>query len=317
MLLIATDEAGYGPKLGPLVIVATAWSIPGDGLQTKALTELFAPLRVPRRCGQSLVVVDDSKVVYRPSDGLASLHAVVSASLRWCGRPERTLRAILPQLLTEDLASIARTPWLDLAGETTMLNCSMTSELLRGWRESGIELIDVKARIITAEAFNAACAEGCNKADLLSQSSLKLVRRLVDVHGRHQTSIAVYCDRHGGRRYYAGILQHVFPDLRLQVIAETKQQSEYRLLDEESRMEVYFTVKGDTFTPVALSSMHAKYWRERFMESLNTYFAARHRGTTPLKPTAGYPVDADRFLADIQSILQREQIDPRKIVRSR
>ena len=52
MLLIATDEAGYGPKLGPLVIVATAWSIPGDDLETEALTERFAPLRTPRLCGQ-------------------------------------------------------------------------------------------------------------------------------------------------------------------------------------------------------------------------------------------------------------------------
>ena len=91
----------------------------------------------------------------------------------------------------------------------------------------------------------------------------------------------------------------------------------YRLSDQTSRIEVFFTVKGDTFTPVALSSLHAKYLRERFMESFNAYFAARHREPTPLKPTAGYPVDADRFLADIESILQREKIDHRRIVRSR
>jgi hypothetical protein len=30
-LLIGMDEAGYGPNLGPLVISATAWEVPGDG----------------------------------------------------------------------------------------------------------------------------------------------------------------------------------------------------------------------------------------------------------------------------------------------
>ena len=28
--IVGTDEAGYGPNLGPLVISATAWEVPGD-----------------------------------------------------------------------------------------------------------------------------------------------------------------------------------------------------------------------------------------------------------------------------------------------
>ena len=126
--------------------------------------------------------MDDSKVVYRPADGLASLHAVVSASLHWCGRREPTLREILPTLLTEDLASIAQTPWLDLADETALPESVDDARTVRGWSRIGnVELMDVKARVITAAAFNAACDNGGNKADLLSQSSLGLVHRLVEI----------------------------------------------------------------------------------------------------------------------------------------
>ncbi len=85
MLLIATDEAGYGPKLGPLVIVATAWRVPCESLIAEELANLFSPLQNPRSCSGCQVLVDDSKAVYKSSDGLDVLHAVVSASHHWCG----------------------------------------------------------------------------------------------------------------------------------------------------------------------------------------------------------------------------------------
>ena len=103
MLLIATDEAGYGPKLGPLVIVSTAWQIPGDHLGEDELKALFAPLREPCVCGESTVVVDDSKVVYTPAAGLNALHAVVSASYHWCGHDQQRLSDVLPRLSSVDV----------------------------------------------------------------------------------------------------------------------------------------------------------------------------------------------------------------------
>ena len=328
MLLIATDEAGYGPKLGPLVIVGTAWRIPGDDfLGSEDLASRFAPLRAAHCCGDEAVVVDDSKTVYssatnRTSDQggrikqLAPLHAAVSASLHWCGRSEQTLSQWLPHLSPQDMSAIGRAPWLDELDETLFLDSAATSVLLERWRESEIALTDIQARIMTAEAFNAGCRRG-NKADLLSESTLGLVRRLLELQGGEDTSVAVYCDRHGGRRYYASVVQHVFPDAQLQVIDESKQQSVYRLVQDETRIDLHFTVKGDSFTPVALSSMQAKYLRERFMDSFNAFFAARHGQGAPLRPTAGYPVDADRFLTDIEAVIKRERIELDRLVRSR
>ena len=65
-------------------------------------------------------------------------------------------------------------------------------------------------------------------------------------------------------------------------------------------MRIDFKVKADdSRTPVALASVAAKTARELFMERFNAWFAARKPG---LAPTAGYPVDARRFLADIDDL---------------
>jgi hypothetical protein len=192
-------------------------------------------------------------------------------------------------------------------------------------------MVDVQARIVTAAAFNAAvsnaeCVDGTtkagsnqpgpNKADLLAASTLGLVKRLIDRHD-DASEVVVYCDRFGGRRYYADVLQQTFADAIPAVIAESADRSAYRIAAGNRTIDVAFTVKGDRFTPVALSSMHAKYLRERMMDSFNAYFQRLHRSDVPLKPTAGYPVDADRFLNDIAPILRREKIDPDQLIRQR
>ena len=54
--------------------------------------------------------------------------------------------------------------------------------------------------------------------------------------------------------------------------------------------------------PVAVASMLAKYLREVCMRQFNRYWAGHVPG---LKPTAGYPVDAKRFYADIRPAMAK------------
>lgn len=325
MLVIATDEAGYGPKLGPLVIAGTVWRFEEDSnkrMNSASLKDKFAPMCDPCRCGDILVKVDDSKAVYKLSAGLDSLHAVVSASLHWCGRKEPTFREWLCHAASVDRGSLAACDWLQQSGEETRwLSREATETCLHQWGSQGISLLGIQYRVITAEAFNRACTSGSNKADLLSESTLNLIGSLLRKWGNAEEACEVFCDRHGGRRYYAGVIQHCFPDSLVQVVREEKGESEYELAGVSGKdgtmgpTSIRFTVKGDSFTPVALASMHAKYVREQLMNSLNHYFATL--AAAELRPTAGYPVDADRFLADIASILEREGIDRERLVRSR
>ena len=59
-------------------------------------------------------------------------------------------------------------------------------------------------------------------------------------------------------------------------------------------MDIRFSKGADRFSfPVAAASILAKYTRELFMKNLNDYWCGRIDG---LKPTAGYPEDAKRFM---------------------
>src|SRR5262245_49217894 len=73
--LIGTDEAGYGPNFGPLVVSATVWHVHGSprGLD---LYHRLAPAVTRDGNGDvagGAVWIADSKVVYRAGQGLGAL----------------------------------------------------------------------------------------------------------------------------------------------------------------------------------------------------------------------------------------------------
>ena len=61
--LLGTDEAGYGPNLGPLLISASVWEVP-DGVQGDGLYERLqavikpAPGRAASTNGRQLIIGD-------------------------------------------------------------------------------------------------------------------------------------------------------------------------------------------------------------------------------------------------------------------
>ena len=123
----------------------------------------------------------------------------------------------------------------------------------------------------------------------------------------------VLCDKLGGRDRYAPILAERFPGAELRVLKESRETSVYRLVAETGKdrtdasvafrapvkLEFHFTAKGESNAPTALASICAKYLRELSMKAFNGYWRA---AVGPgLAPTAGYPVDALRFRADVDA----------------
>ena len=88
-LIIGTDEAGYGPNLGPLVVAATAWRVkatPANAavyLETAVAaaqrdTEALWPEKIRQRgnrraSGRTVPLWADSKHIYRAGAGFCAL----------------------------------------------------------------------------------------------------------------------------------------------------------------------------------------------------------------------------------------------------
>ena len=61
--IIGTDEAGYGPNLGPLVITATVWQVPDDISDLYvALADALSPQHLD---GDTRLPIADSKQLYK------------------------------------------------------------------------------------------------------------------------------------------------------------------------------------------------------------------------------------------------------------
>lgn len=66
--------------------------------------------------------------------------------------------------------------------------------------------------------------------------------------------------------------------------------------------------------PSALASLFAKYCREIAMQAFNAFWK---RELPDIRPTAGYPVDAKRFRADIAETQKRLHISDELLWRVR
>lgn len=311
--LIGIDEAGYGPNLGPLVVAATVWragdpeALPRDA--RSGLPDLYRLLgpavrrRMPRSAGASCVVWADSKVVYQPSEGLARLETGVLAAL-----------AAVSDDLPDCLDSLRRKVWgwtepegvpdrgpcavgepvtLPLAADADTVSASCAA-VRKALTRRGVELVDIRARVVEPAHFNRLVREHGNKASALTAVSVGLLASVL-ADERRRPALAV-CDKHGGRNLYQPALQRQFEEWLVEVMEEGRAQSRYRFGPRDQGVEARFRVRGETFLPTALASMTAKYLRELAMTSFNRFWARQVEG---LRPTAGYPGDSRRFKADI------------------
>lgn len=319
MLLIATDEAGYGPKLGPLVVAATTWEFPAACLEVA-----FGPLTQPFAFeGRPPIAVDDSKRLFRPQAraGLQLLEAIVLGFLQAAevNPLPATLGACLKALVpAEDLAGLQRRAWYGKGAWQNPLDAGLPDGcwprgLASHWGQQGLLVRGLAARVLDAARFNRRCQELGNKAQLLSELTVQLVS--AQLAARDVQAVQVFSDRHGGRAHYGALLQQAFPDHLMRVLEETRHVSRYCLTHEGQQIEWSFTVKGDSFAPVAAASVIAKYLRERLMEAFNAYWEKQHRGA--LRPTAGYGADAARFLRDVAPTVARLRVPDAHLVRER
>jgi ribonuclease HII len=318
--LIGTDEAGYGPNLGPLVISASVWQVPdaacGDNLYERLGHVVSASLD-SRRDGRRLTIAD-SKTLYKPGGTLAALERGVLVALGITGRAATRWRDVWPALDSDNVAHLDSLPWhVDYDGA---IPCDAEADEIendRRFLQDGLDKSDVTLHAIRSAAvfpqqFNELVEQHGNKAAALSTQTLSLVAQLLAP--LPEAPVVIICDKHGGRNKYGPLLQQTFPEYLVEVHRETAAESIYRWGPASRRVEIRFVVKGERYLPAALASMASKYLRELAMQAFNDFW---RRHLPDLKPTAGYPTDARRFKTEIQAVQQRLGVDDRILWRNR
>jgi len=337
-LLAGIDEAGYGPHLGPLVVSAAALEFPGRALPEPDLWKSLKayvskrPARDDRR-----VLICDSKVAYGGAGDLAALERAVLGFLAAMGQRPRSFVELLAAVAVHSDAAAdgagdpLHQPWhrpeavvlpvSAAAGEIEAAAVRLTAGLASiGGMAAGLWI-----NVASAARLNRLIDGDRNKAAALFTLTVDLLAQVQARSPREPIHVAM--DRHGGRRYYAGLLSGAFPMTPVVRVEESPAMSRYRLLrgpppaagaeGDAAHAPVDLTVRDRCEAwslPTALASMAAKYVRELHMIQLNAYFASLVPG---LKPTAGYGRDAWRFLGDVASARAAAGVPDAAILRNR
>lgn len=291
--VVGIDEAGYGPNLGPLVQAAVALYLPDA--DPAGWDTLKSAVRRAHEKPDGRLLIDDSKKVYTKG-GLEALErgvwSIVAADphtiedFLWGGGE-------LPQW-GEDLCGES---WFD-GGDVLPLSVDCAA----AWEQSEPVRAAIGGRwtgdyrVVPTPRFNRIVDESGSKATVLSRGLAELLASLTTAVP-DEGPLVFLCDKQGGRNFYTPLLQDAFPDGWVIAERESAAESRYRVELLPRPVTVTFRPRADgDSVAVALASMVCKYLREVCMRQFNRFWATHVPG---IAPTAGYPVDAKRFYAEI------------------
>jgi len=321
-VIIGIDEAGYGPLLGPLVVSATAFTMPDENLKADMWKVLEKAVGKAKRGLSGRVLITDSKKAYTKSSGVGHLRRSVLAAVscngaggEFCGTAGDMLRAICPECFERfgDYAWYDGLDELSLGADKGDVDIA-ASVLGKALAENGMSLRSVASRCLDVGYYNRQVDLVKNKSNVLFTALCGLIKEVFDAADGGEV-VQVIVDRQGGRIRYGGPLMRMFPGMALTILRESEEMSSYEMSGGGRKMRLHFTMKADQhFMPVSLASMVSKYIREVMMESINNYFL----GHCPeIKRTAGYWQDGQRFVKDIAAMAPGLEYDSAYFIRTR
>jgi hypothetical protein len=161
-----------------------------------------------------------------------------------------------------------------------------------GWR-----IVGVRSVVVGPERFNRLLRATGSKARVHFAAFRELLHVAWSLAGDGRPTL-VHSDKHGGRHYYLELLVEAFPDTWIERGIEGPELSRYRFRQAGREMSLSVRPRADAADGlVALASIVSKTVRELWMDAFNAFWVSRVDG---LRPTAGYPVDADRFRLAIE-----------------
>jgi ribonuclease HII len=316
---IGIDEAGYGPNLGPFVMTLVACQVPDELHDANLWDVMKSNVRRADEPADHRLIVADSKLVYSPANGWGELEK--TALCAHAGRffdHAPTLEHFLQYLASDELPALRREAWF--AGDTSLPTEVPIDDLaanIESWRQTsqdaGVSWGWCQSAIVPAPRFNDLIDKWDSKGAVLGIALTQLMQRCLEKTSAAPMRFVV--DKHGGRNTYSALLQQAFQGGFVWADEEGPQRSIYRVegLDRAVRITVMPKADVKHFT-VALASMISKYVRELLMREFNRFWQTHVPG---LKPTAGYPQDAVRYIDAIRPAMLKLGIAERLVWRCR
>lgn len=317
-VIVGIDEAGFGPILGPLVVSASAFSLPKQLLNEDLWQILRKSVGKRPRHLAGRVLIADSKKAYSKSLGIKHLQRTVLACLKCLGEEPKTLMQFLSLVSADCLEQLNDYPWYknvdshlisadkaDVAIAASVLQDDLASNKLK--------LLELKSYYLEVAHYNKMVSAVRNKSSVLFTAVCSLIKSAIDKSSADDLHVII--DRQGGRMRYRRVLLRMFPDMHLKILKETPTVSSYELQGDGKKIRLHFAVDADDrFLPVALASMLSKFIRQLLIENINRYFIGFHAG---LKPTAGYWKDGLRFIEDLKRNIPHVAYDSNQLIRLR
>ncbi len=303
------DEAALGPRLGPFC----AGQIEFIGEKDCSLsTDLYDSLKdsiVSENDGSCRIVVNDSKKMYSPGQGIRNLEHGVGVFLELAGInfPYNLHDMVSTLCPPEDCKEMKGSPWFEVCSRLVLPMSDIDAGRIKrdammveqNMKSVNIRFLRPKLRFVTAKSFNELIVSHQGKSHAVRSVLHRLLSHGVNLHDSAPGRLTI--DRQGGRRYYRDWLSELFAGIPIRIIEEGSIRSTYMV----GNLHIEFLVSADSKRlETAIASMFAKYLREAGMFSFNHWWSERIIG---IRPTAGYPQDADRFIQNLEEAGQLPQ----------
>jgi hypothetical protein len=338
-IVIGMDEAGYGPNLGPLVITATVWQVPGDPRKTDFWASLETAVSQSATKDSDRIHVADSKEVYSPSRGIQTLERSIQTIFGLTSQNTSSFRNLCDWLMTSDSERSPSGEFPELlrrppakpfensqpGAETADMKLAPSFLDVEPWFQQTDLVLPVSNEQGEIESLSGRLGSACDDAGIRLlgiNSDIVLTERFNSVSDFYQSKGAalsrftlgllrsvwdpdsaepalIIGDKHGGRSRYDELIDEQLDGQMIFRLQEGRQKSSYRV----GTSEINFQTKAEEHFPVAVASMVCKYVRELSMELFNSFWKQH---LPDIKPTKGYPQDAKRFRKEI--VAHQEQL---------